>query len=65
MESIKNKEYCKSESNIGSQNNNKIKDRNEINMNNNNNKGTLKKQMFDFIFIIGKGGFGKVINKII
>ena len=60
MEPIKNKTYSKSESNISS----KTSPKNNIfNKNNNkysNNKSNLNRNMFDFIFIIGKGGFGKV-----
>ena len=59
MDYIKNKQYSKSESNIGTeslQNNIKIKKKYD----NNNDKTILNKNMFEFIFIIGKGGFGKV-----
>ena len=59
MEPIKNKTYSKSESNISS----KTSPKNNILNNNNkynNYKSNLNRNMFDFIFIIGKGGFGKV-----
>ena len=59
MNSSKNKTYSKSESNISS----KVSPKNNIIKNSiksNNNKSNLNRNMFDFIFIIGKGGFGKV-----
>ena len=59
MDSSKNK-YSKSESNISS----KASPKNNIIKNSiksiNNNNSNLNRNMFDFIFIIGKGGFGKV-----
>ena len=61
MNSSKNKTYSKSESNISSKTspkNNIIK--NSIKSINNNKSNNLNRNMFDFIFIIGKGGFGKV-----
>ena len=59
MESCKNKTYSKSESNINSKASPK---HNIIKKNNisNNNKSNLHRNMFEFLFIIGKGGFGKV-----
>ena len=60
MNSSKNKTYSKSESNISS----KASPKNNIIKNSiksiSNNKSNLNRNMFDFIFIIGKGGFGKV-----
>ena len=59
MESCKNKTYSKSESNINSKaspKHNIIKKKNISN----NNKSNLHRNMFEFLFIIGKGGFGKV-----
>ena len=56
MDSCKNKAYSKSESNISSKSpkNNIIK--RNINY---NNKSNLHRNMFDFLFIIGKGGLVK------
>ena len=60
MDSQKKKAYSKSEPNI---NNNSSKRINNINnsLNDNSKKNSnLNRNMFEFIFVIGKGGFGKV-----
>ena len=58
MDSLNQKPYSKSESNISS----KTSPKNHINKNNTkiHNTNTLNKNMFEFNFVIGKGGFGKV-----
>ena len=60
MNSLNNKGYSKSESNI----NVKISHRTTIKKNSlkyqYKNPANLNRNMFDFLFIIGKGGFGKV-----
>ena len=62
MESLKNKAYSKSESNISSKNSpkNNIIIKSLKDNYNYNNQSNLNRNMFQFIFIIGKGGFGKV-----
>ena len=42
-------------------------DEHQLNVANSENysKGKINRNFFDFQYIIGKGGFGKVINKII
>ena len=58
MDSLNKKPYSKSESNISS----KTSRKKHINKKNTeiHNTNTLNKNMFEFNFVIGKGGFGKV-----
>ena len=59
MNPQRNRTYSKSESNIS----NKASSKNKYNKKNlkfNNNTSNLNRNMFEFIFVIGKGGFGKV-----
>ena len=67
MEPVSKKEYFKSESNIESNlqkitsiTKNLLNSKSPKNKLNNNKNSSLSRNNFEFIFIIGKGGFGKV-----
>ena len=53
-----NRAYSKSESNISNRASTKNKFKKNIKFN--NNTSNLNRNMFEFLFVIGKGGFGKV-----